>query len=76
MIILLNLRHYDRKLKTMLNKKVLVDDKKLYNTQKSFIITKQQQKVNFIHWEELIKTNSTAKTKLKNYESIAKVSWH
>lgn len=74
MIILLNLRHYDRKLKTMLNKKVLVDDKKLYNTQKSFIITKQQLKVNFIHDEELIKTNSTAKTKLKNYESIAKVS--
>lgn len=57
----------------MLNKKVLVDDKKLYNTQKSFI-TKQQQKVNFIHDEELIKTNSTAKTKLKNHESIAKVS--
>lgn len=74
MIVLLNLRHYDRKLKTMLNKKVLVDDKKFYNTQKSFIITKQQQKVNFIHDEEWIKTNSTAKTKLKNQESIAKVS--
>lgn len=74
MIVLLNLRHYDRKLKTMLNKKVLLDDKRLYNAQKSFIITKQQQKVNFIHDKELIKTNSTAKTKLKNQESIAKVS--
>lgn len=73
MIVLLNLRHYDRKLKTMLNKKVLVDDKRLYNAQKSFIITKQQ-KVNFIHDKELIKTNSTTKTKLKSQESIAKVS--
>lgn len=81
MIVLVNLRHYDRKVKTMLNKKVLVDDKNftIHKSPSSLLNNNKKltsfMKKNWLKQTQQLKLNWKTKNQLLRSHDIKKRTW-